>query len=345
MKNYRFLASAISIAALCASVGMANAHITLDQSEAKAGRFYKATFRIPHGCDGKATTEVKIELPEGFISAQPEMKSGWKIETVKGDYAQSYKVHGNDVTSGVKEVRFTGGDLPNDFYDEFTVVGQLAKFDKDTTLTFPVTQLCGSDASAAWAELAKDGQNPHDLEHPAPQLLVKAADAHDEHAGHGGHGGHGGHAGEHGKMHHASMQAATPTKLGDLEITAPSVRAMVPGSKVAGGFLTIANDGKEADKLVSATTEGVKRVEIHEMSMQNDVMKMRELEGGLDIPAGEKVELKSGGYHLMFIEPQKPYKEGETVPVTLEFEKAGKVTIDFPVTAQSGQKGGEHSGH
>src|SRR5690606_12308054 len=179
--------------------------------------------------------------------------------------------------------------------------------------------------------------NPHDLAHPAPQLLVKAAGADD---GHGGHGGHD----KMGQMDGASMQAAVPTKLGELEITAPSVRAMVPGAKVAGGFLTIANDGKDADKLVAVTTDGVKRVEIHEMSMQNDVMKMRPLEGGLDIPAGEKVELKSGGYHLMFIQPEKPYKEGETVPVTLEFEKAGKVTIDFPVTAQNGKKD-EHSGH
>lgn len=329
MKNHRLFASAISLAALCASAGLAQAHSSLDQREAGAGSFYKATFRVPHGCDGMATTEVKIELPEGFISAQPQVKPGWKIETVKGDYAQSYKVHGKDVTSGVKEVRFTDGSLPGDFYDEFTVVGQLAPFDKDTTLSFPVTQLCGSAASVAWTEVPQDGQNPHDLEHPAPQLLVKAAGA----------------GGDHGQMNHGSTQAAAPTKLGDLEITGPSVRAMVPGAKVAGGFLTIANDGKEADKLVSAATEGVKRVEIHEMTMQNDVMKMRKLEGGLDIPSGEKVVLKSGGYHLMFIEPEKPYKEGETVPVTLEFEKAGKVTIDFPVTAQSGQKSAGHSGH
>lgn len=334
MKNHRLFASAISLAALCASAGLAQAHSSLDQSEARAGSFYKATFRVPHGCDGMATTEVRVELPEGFLSAQPQVKPGWKIETVKGDYAQSYKVHGKDVTSGVKEVRFTGGDLPNDFYDEFTVVGQLAKFDKDTTLSFPVTQLCGSAASVAWTEVAKEGQNPHDLEHPAPQVLVKAADA----DGHGEHGQHD----KTGNMDHAAMDM--PTKLGDLSITGPSVRAMVPGAKVAGGFLTIANDGKDADKLVAVTTDGVKRVEIHEMSMQNDVMKMRPLEGGLDIPAGEKVELKSGGYHLMFIQPEKPYKEGETVPVTLEFEKAGKVTIDFPVTAQNGKKD-EHSGH
>jgi uncharacterized protein YcnI/copper(I)-binding protein len=339
MKNYRLFASAISLAALCASAGMANAHSSLDQSEAKAGSFYKATFRIPHGCDGKATTEVKVELPEGFIAAQPQAKAGWKIETTKGDYAKSYKVHGKDVTSGVKEVRFTEGSLPAEFYDEFTVVGQLAKFDKDTTLSFPVTQVCGSDASVAWTEIAKDGQNPHELENPAPQLLVLAATGADEHAGHDGHGdGHGGH-------HDQAGHAAEPVKLGDLTITSPSVRAMVPGAKVAGGFLTIANNGKEADKLVSVTTAGVKRVEVHEMSMENNVMKMRKLDGGLDVPAGETVELKSGGYHLMFIQPEKPYTEGETVPVTLQFEKAGKVEINFPVTAQNGQMGNHSSDH
>src|SRR5690606_16800672 len=115
--------------------------------------------------------------------------------------------------------------------------------------------------------------------HPAPQLLVKASGADD---GHGGHGGHD----KMGQMDHMAM----PTKVGDLAITGPSIRAMVPGAKVGGGFLTIANDGKDADKLVSVTTKGVKRVEIHEMSMQNDVMKMRQLEGGLEIPAGETVE-------------------------------------------------------
>lgn len=155
MKNYRLFASAISLAALCISAGMANAHSSLDQSEAKAGSFYKATFRIPHGCDGKATTEVKVELPEGFIAAQPQAKAGWKIETTKGDYAKTYKVHGKDVTSGVKEVRFTEGSLPGEFYDEFTVVGQLAKFDKDTTLSFPVTQVCGSDAPSPGQRLPR----------------------------------------------------------------------------------------------------------------------------------------------------------------------------------------------
>jgi len=331
MRNARFLTSAISVLALCVSAGMANAHSSLDQSEAAAGSRYKAVIRIPHGCDGKATTAVKVELPEGFVSAQPQPKAGWKVETAKGDYAQSYKIHGKDVTSGLKQVTWSEGELPSDFYDEFVVVGQLAKFDKDTTLSFPVTQFCGTDDSVAWTEIAADGQDPHDLKHPAPQLLVLAAASADEHAGHGGHGSHGDHA-------------STPIKLGDLSINAPSIRAMVPGAKVAGGFLTIVNDGKAADKLVGVTTTGVKRVEIHEMSMENQVMKMRELKDGLDIPAGQTVELKSGGYHLMFIQPDHPYKEGDKIAATLEFEKAGKVDVEFLVTAQSG-KSDDHSKH
>lgn len=337
MKNSRSFASTISLFALLASAGLANAHSSLEQSEAKAGSFYKAVLRIPHGCDGKATTAVKIELPEGFVSGQPQPKAGWKVETAKGDYAESYKVHGKDVTSGVKQVTWSEGDLPSDYYDEFVVVGQLAKFDKDTTLSFPVTQFCGTDDSVAWTEITKEGQNSHDLEHPAPQLRVLAFASSDEHAGHGDHGAkqsHGGH-GDH---------AIAPIKVGDLTITVPSIRAMVPGAQVAGGFLTIANDGKAADKLVSITTNGVKRVEIHEMSMENQVMKMRKLDGGLDIPAGETVELKSGGYHLMFIQPETPYKEGDKVSATLEFEKAGKIDLEFQVTPQSG-KSDDHSNH
>lgn len=115
MKNTRFLTSAISVLALCASAGFASAHSSLEQSEAKAGGFYKAVVRIPQGCEGKATTAVKIELPEGFVSAQPQPKAGWKVETAKGDYAQSYKIHGKDVTSGVKQVTWSEGELPSDF--------------------------------------------------------------------------------------------------------------------------------------------------------------------------------------------------------------------------------------
>lgn len=135
---------------------------------------------------------------------------------------------------------------------------------------------------------------------------------------------------------------ATTIKLGELTLAAPKVRATVPGASVAGGYITITNNGKRADRLIAASTPTADHVEIHEMAMENDVMKMRQLKDGLAIPAGETVELKPGGYHLMLMKPVKPYLEGEKVSVTLEFEKAGKAEVEFNVTPA---KGGAASGH
>ena len=87
------------------------------------------------------------------------------------------------------------------------------------------------------------------------------------------------------------------------------------------------------------------RLEVHEMAMEGDVMKMRKLDDGTVVPAGKVTELKPGGLHLMFFEIPEPFKEGATVPVTLEFAKAGKVDLVFPVLSPKG-KGDEHKqGH
>ncbi|MBK3745939.1 DUF1775 domain-containing protein, partial [Paraburkholderia aspalathi] len=107
MKKSTIIAATAAFLAVPATFSGAYAHVGLEKSEANSGSFYKAVLRIPHGCDDKATTEVRVTLPEGFISAQPQPKAGWTIDTVKGDYAQSYKVHGKDVTSGVTEVRWS----------------------------------------------------------------------------------------------------------------------------------------------------------------------------------------------------------------------------------------------
>lgn len=146
----------------------------------------------------------------------------------------------------------------------------------------------------------------------------------------------------HAHTNHASHTEAA--KLGDLSLSSPTVRASVPGASVAGGYILITNNGKEADRLVTASTPTADHVEIHEMTMENDVMKMRQLKDGLKIPAGETVELKSGGYHLMLMQPEKPYVEGEKVLITLEFEKAGKVDLEFNVTSAKG-KASNHSHH
>lgn len=131
-----------------------------------------------------------------------------------------------------------------------------------------------------------------------------------------------------------------PVTAGDLEIGSGWVRAMLPGQPAGGGFFIVTNNGASADRLVAAASPKAGRVEIHTMEIVNDVMVMRPVEGGLEIPAGGTVELKPGGLHIMFMEVAEPYREGTTVPVTLEFEKAGKVDVELPVL--KGQGGMQH---
>ena len=132
-------------------------------------------------------------------------------------------------------------------------------------------------------------------------------------------------------------------RVGDLEIDHPWSRETPAGASVAGGYLTITNSGSSLDRLVSVTSEISAKTEVHEMAVKDGVMTMRPVEGGLEIPAGGKVELKSGGYHLMFMGLKQQPKKGESFPATLTFEKAGTVTVEFTVDGM-GETGG-HDGH
>ena len=129
-------------------------------------------------------------------------------------------------------------------------------------------------------------------------------------------------------------------KIGKLEIAHPWVRMTPAGAKVGGGYLVIQNDGNEPDRLVSATAPDVSdRVEIHEMSVKDGVMTMRMLPAGVEIPAGAKVALASGGYHLMMQDLKKPLVQGERFKGTLTFEKAGTLNVEFAVEGMGGPKG------
>ena len=128
---------------------------------------------------------------------------------------------------------------------------------------------------------------------------------------------------------HAGNEACDQIALGELTIEASFTRATLPNAPVGGGFLTITNKGSVDDRLVSAQSPIAKDTQIHEMAMEGDVMKMRQLVDGIVIPAGETVVLEPGGLHLMFMGLNGPIIEGETVPVTLTFEKAGTVTVDL----------------
>jgi copper(I)-binding protein len=138
------------------------------------------------------------------------------------------------------------------------------------------------------------------------------------------------------QMEHGGQSATSGIatfKLGDLTVTSPWTRATPGGAKIAGGYLKITNSGKTPDRFVGVKSEPTDHVEIHEMSMSDGVMKMRPLPNGLEIKPGETVELKSGGYHLMFMDIKQPLKQGDTFKATLQFEKAGSLDVSFSVRA------------
>jgi copper(I)-binding protein len=130
----------------------------------------------------------------------------------------------------------------------------------------------------------------------------------------------------------AAVAQAADFKAGDITVAAPWSRATPNGAEVAAGFMQISNAGA-ADRLVAASSDIAGVTQIHEMAMKDGVMEMRELTGGLEIPAGGSVELRPKSFHIMFMQLKHGLKEGETVAVELTFEKAGKLKIEMPVAA------------
>lgn len=320
MKAIKFATYAAFAAAVSST--SAFAHTSFVNGTAEQESTIVASLQVPHGCEGGlATTEVHMKLPEGFIAAKPQPKPGWEVEIINGNYHKSYKNHGSDVASGPLEIRWTGGDLPDAFYDTFNVQGKITGVDAGVELPFKVTQICGTKGTAKWDQVAEKGQDPHSLPNPAP--IIKVVEKQTAGAEH-----------DHSAMGH---MAADIVKVGDIELSGGASKAMLPGQPVGGGFITIKNGGASDDRLVSVESPNAGRAEIHEMAMVNDVMKMRKLEDGITIPAGKTVELTPGGLHFMFFNVKKPFAEGDKVPVTLTFEKAGKAEVMLDVGSAKGE--------
>jgi copper(I)-binding protein len=131
-------------------------------------------------------------------------------------------------------------------------------------------------------------------------------------------------------------------KLGTLEIGHPWARATPPTAPAGGGYMTITNKGTDPDRLVSVKSPAAGMVQVHEMKMEGNVMRMRELEGGLAIPPGATVALAPGGLHLMMMGLKVPLKQGERVPVTLVFEKAGTIDVELVIAAMGATSTHEH---
>ena len=128
----------------------------------------------------------------------------------------------------------------------------------------------------------------------------------------------------------AAPALAQTFEAGDIVIEQPWARATPKGAEVGGGYMVVQNNGAAPDKLTGGSADFAK-VEIHQMKSVNGVMEMREVAGGLAIPAHGSVRFAPGGYHLMFTHLAHPLTKGEVVKVTLDFEHVGSVPVAFPV--------------
>jgi len=134
-------------------------------------------------------------------------------------------------------------------------------------------------------------------------------------------------------------------KVGALEIDHPWSRAVPKGATVAAGYVTIRNTGTEPDRLLSGSTPVAGKFEIHEMSMDKGVMRMRPLPGGLEIKPGQTVELKPQSFHIMMTGLRQPIEKGKPFKGALVFEKAGAVDVDFAVEGVGATPAAAHDMH
>jgi uncharacterized protein YcnI len=293
---------ALAAAAVSMSASFALAHATLGVTQSAPNATYRGVVQINHGCEGLPTTRVAVTIPDGVIGAKPMPKPGWTLATTKGPYAKAYPYFHGNLSEGVKQITWSGGTLPDDQFDEFVFVARITDaFQPGQTVYFPIDQDCAT-GGYHWAQIPAAGQDAHALKEPAPGVRLVAA-------------------------------AGAPAVItaGSLSIQAPWLRATPGGAKVAGGYVRVTNNGKEPDRLLDASLAVAGRGEVHRMSTENGIAKMAPVEGGLEIKPGDSVELKPGGYHLMFMDLKAGLTEGEVVKGTLDFEKAGRVEVSFRV--------------
>lgn len=126
------------------------------------------------------------------------------------------------------------------------------------------------------------------------------------------------------------LTLAVPASAADIRVDHAASHAMVPGASVGDGYLTIVNDGDQPDRLIAAASDRARSVQLHRMDMANGIMTMRELKGGLAVPARTTLRL-APDYHLMFNNVERPFRKGETIKTTLTFEKAGDIEVRLVV--------------
>jgi uncharacterized protein YcnI len=159
----------ITASAFAVIASAAQAHVTLENQQATIGSTYKATFRVPHGCEGSATIRVRVQIPAGVTGVKPMPKPGWTLETVVDKDAKSSGEHG--ASPVIKEVSWSGGKLLDAHYDEFVLRGTLSDALKPGMLYFPFVQDCEQGVER-WIEIPAEGKSAGDTKKPAPGLKL-----------------------------------------------------------------------------------------------------------------------------------------------------------------------------
>jgi len=132
--------------------------------------------------------------------------------------------------------------------------------------------------------------------------------------------------------------------IGTIHITQPWARATPKGASSGAAYMTITNNGKTPDRVSCVSSDLSTKCQIHSMTMENGVMKMRPVEGGLEIKPGETITLKPAGLHVMLVNLKQALEPGKMVAATLQFEKAGTVKVEFPIAAIGASAPGASAG-
>ncbi|MGQ3075067.1 MAG: YcnI family copper-binding membrane protein [Ferrovibrionaceae bacterium] len=163
------LAGAVALAVCAATPALA--HSTLAEPQAVAGTYFVVSVKVPHGCEGTATQAVRVRIPAGVFGTKPQPKPGWELAVTREKLAEPLKgPHGETITERVSEVTWTGGNLPDQFFDEFRMQVRLPN-EPGTTLYWPIVQECEKGVHR-WIEIPKPGQSLDSLKEPAAPLKL-----------------------------------------------------------------------------------------------------------------------------------------------------------------------------
>jgi len=160
-----------------ASATPAAAHVVFNEATAPAGQLATAGLRVMHGCGGKPTIKVVIDLPPGMMRVTPRMIPGWKVSVATRPLDKSVMLHGFEVREGPAQITWQGGSLPDAAYEVFEFRAMMPD-QPGATLVFPTVQTCPGGATETWTQVAAPGEDPMKLDTPAPTIkLIKAAGA------------------------------------------------------------------------------------------------------------------------------------------------------------------------